>query len=898
MEIVEEARDFVQAKMQSRVALLRAKTRRLQQLSDESDGHCSQTTATPQAESTEPSIHLINITKCRARDKSFKAVASGRIKRPVLAFTFHRRQSLRRLPLDLDGSVASMQGSFSTRAESALGRQRRDRWSLQSASAWTPWPRAPTKTQPDRFSYSLEDDSEDEAVVFRKPRYVTRESTWEGLGYCGLLGHESINESVKLKPSGSFEESQLAKAIQSHESRRQEEGAHDGLQSLVSKEHLPACDEDESHVARRISSDERAKWRSSFNRFRHDGEIHRDDLNKALAHCGFDDRRQALIDEALEQVTRYTALNREEFMQFVCLYESRLHDLYRTEFLKYETSPGAMSVQSLPLLLQELGLEPRRVVLEELLKEVCRAGRPEVLGFRDVAAVMELLRAREGFLVAELDRFRGVFQDFDSDASGDMCAGELGSALSWLGFPYTNDKVQSLYKESDMNGNGVLSESEFVICLRHIQDAELSTIRQFLRERAVANGYGQRISSVRELEALLIKLGYQASAAALIDAMQEAGFCGKTDPEQLIDLSGIRMDMDDVCTLLHCLRNREGFTDAQMNDLRKAFQRNKSDDTERIPTSVLHKVLRWLGHCYTFDRAQQLIYEADPMGDQLDYTTFVKLVRKCRDFDRHAAVAAFHAADESRSGVLEPSEQLEALSTIDLAEFHHLPGPDEKDFTLERFLLRVSKYQEDRLLFLRKFYCFTVAEYETLRCHFNRSDKEGNGTLRRYELARLVETLFPHQSHMPEFRPILVKLLKEANADKSPATDLMALLAVTRKIKDESDVYHCSVYQKTLQSLNFSCREAAEFLSIYLPITEEGSRPVTCEDMLSLFIRSFEMTDGECQLLQAVFNEVLEEKGSGNMVNLGSRGEPGLDFLGFMLVMRRVIEVGVATIAN
>jgi len=96
--------------------------------------------------------------------------------------------------------------------------------------------------------------------------------------------------------------------------------------------------------------------------------------------------------------------------------------------------------------------------------------------------------------------------------------------------------------------------------------------------------------------------------------------------------------------------------------------------------------------------------------------------------------------------------------------------------------------------------------------------------------------------------------------------------------------------------VNFSCREAAEFLSIYLPITEEGSRPVTCEDMLSLFLRSFEMTDGECQLLQAVFNEVLEEKGSGNQVNLGSGTPgPGLDFLGFMLVMRRVIEVGIGS---
>ena len=36
-----------------------------------------------------------------------------------------------------------------------------------------------------------------------------------------------------------------------------------------------------------------------------------------------------------------------------------------------------------------------------------------------------------GFLVSELDRFRGVFQDFDVDASGDMSAGELGSAWPW-----------------------------------------------------------------------------------------------------------------------------------------------------------------------------------------------------------------------------------------------------------------------------------------------------------------------------------------------------------------------------------------------------------------------------------------------------------------------------------
>ena len=35
------------------------------------------------------------------------------------------------------------------------------------------------------------------------------------------------------------------------------------------------------------------------------------------------------------------------------------------------------------------------------------------------------------------------------------------------------------------------------------------------------------------------------------------------------------------------------------------------------------------------------------------------------------------------------------------------------------------------------------------------ADRHGMVWIERYELARLVETLFPHQSHMPEFRPIL-----------------------------------------------------------------------------------------------------------------------------------------------
>ncbi|CAJ1332268.1 unnamed protein product, partial [Effrenium voratum] len=1050
MDVVAEAREFVERQMRSRFAKVRAKTHRLQQ---------------PALKPVCCTVEEQKATETRPLLLTSKSKATKRP--PVSAFSFKCRPS--RAPrLDRDGFVLS--SSFGSRslppgtAQCAAAETAAPR--LESRNAWSPWSRRPSAAHVPRFSFgSVGSDGTEASLTYSSCHgscVGSRVATWGNIGCTGVM--EAEDETREESDAGQV---CAVKTLT--------------LSSILHKE-------PEVEVARRLSWDEQAKWRSSFNRFRHDGEIHKDDLINALEHCGFDDRRPDLVQETLVQVTSYAALDREEFLRFVCLYETRLHELYRSEFHRY-ASEGVMCVSGLPQLLQEFGLEPRRYVLQELLSETQSS---EHLEFHDVAKIMELLRAREGFLVAELERFRRVFQDFDSDASGDMSVNELGSALCWLGFPHSHEKIEVLYQEGDIDRSGSLNESEFVVVLRRIQDGELGTIRSFLQSTENCE-----VSTLKELELLLGKLGYyQTSAAALMEPgthrkasgptrfyaqVHQTGFfqceavdgnclatggpqhtactpnpiecdesmpidtglnlaagvsptvssecytnnpCGKQyltdgdtratgtgdrqywhacsetnpyaevalfaqacvreikiwsradccssqmqgavaevwsdgswkqcggtstdvgikkafsfkcalvgtkarvikkvakdwitiselqvfpksiapscDATMAIDTSrnlaagvsptvssecyknnpcgkqyltdgntratgtgdrqywhackeanpyaevvfaqacvreikiwsradccsaqmqgavaevwsdgswkqcggtstdvGIKkafsfkcalvgtkarvikhtargwitiselqdamqaagigtgedklsadmhLDLDDICTLLHYLRNREGFTDAQMEDLRLAFQKGKQEDAEKIPVSILHKALRWLGHCYTFDRAQQLIYEVDASAGAMDFTTFVKLVRKCRDFERRAAIGAFYAADPRHVGTLDEAGACLALSKIGLLEFQK---GEEQQTDLEHFLLQVMRCQEERLHCLRKNCAFAPGQLEELRYHFKKSDKEGNGVLKRYDLARLVETLFPAQAHLCEFRPFL-----------------------------------------------------------------------------------------------------------------------------------------------
>ena len=56
-------------------------------------------------------------------------------------------------------------------------------------------------------------------------------------------------------------------------------------------------------------------------------------------------------------------------------------------------------------------------------------------------------------------------------------------------------------------------------------------------------------------------------------------------------------------------------------------------------------------------------------------------------------------------------------------------------------------------------------EVVELRKIFHNSDRNGNGTMSRSQLARVVEQLFPRLAHTIEFRPVLTHLFETADQD-------------------------------------------------------------------------------------------------------------------------------------
>ena len=638
---------------------------------------------------------------------------------------------------------------------------------------------------------------------------------------------------------------------------------------------------------RPVTKSEREKWDAAFARYQLDGEIHVDELKGALVMCGFCDARPTVVQKVLEGLTKFNSLNKAEFYLFVVRFEGGLHETYEFEFNQLDTcGRGTIDVLQLEKLLRRIGQPVRRFVLKELVQEVNddetdETSRVDLSGFRKI---QHLIRKREGFTCDELDHFYRVFQRFDRDSSDTMCASEFSNALTWLGFPYGPEKLQEFHRQSDVDGDGQLGEGEFIACLRRVLDEEMKQVESFLGR--IARGGtcpGDR------LKAFIHGLGYSSSPQAILDALSTVAGINEQPGEAGKELQEMKLQLrvDDVCKVLSGLRACDGFTQSELKELKQSFSLSNPEKQEQVQAPVINQALRFLGHRLSLLQTLRIIAEVDADGGtSLDFTMFVKVVRKCNEKDQARTVEVFQDLDAQREGVLDYEQQNEALTVLNCLDSEGcLPRRNSSEMEgadLRVFLGIVDRFKKTCLATFRQHQGFGSVEVEEFWKLFRRCDRDADGHISKSDLVHLIEVVFPIEARCRDFRPFLVQILHSGEEDVSLSfTDFLMIM---RKIVDQQEQIEFLRQREAIERLGFSHAEANQFRELFILADKDNVQRLTLDQIKQMLCKSFSLNDVEMEKLRVIFSHAILGRGE-------TSSPPTAGFIEFLQIMSEVTQM-------
>ena len=132
---------------------------------------------------------------------------------------------------------------------------------------------------------------------------------------------------------------------------------------------------------------------------------------------------------------------------------------YRQAFDMFDRDhSGSIDANELFWVLQSLGLKMTFNEVQDMIEQHDKNGNGE-LEFEEFLVVMAENAAQGG---GGGNEFMEAFQLFDKDGSGKISASELKAVLHSLGQNVTDEQVQMMMDEADVDGDGEIDYMEFV----------------------------------------------------------------------------------------------------------------------------------------------------------------------------------------------------------------------------------------------------------------------------------------------------------------------------------------------------------------------------------------------------------------------------------------------------
>jgi len=124
--------------------------------------------------------------------------------------------------------------------------------------------------------------------------------------------------------------------------------------------------------------------------------------------------------------------------------------------LDYQDGDGTISTKELGAVLRSLGLNPGQDEIDEMIEETDR-DNSGAIDFREFCSLM-VKREREKETVEDLKQ---AFRVFDKDGNGYVSTSELKFVMNKLNVHFTEQELQEMILEADIDGDGQVNFNEF-----------------------------------------------------------------------------------------------------------------------------------------------------------------------------------------------------------------------------------------------------------------------------------------------------------------------------------------------------------------------------------------------------------------------------------------------------
>ena len=131
---------------------------------------------------------------------------------------------------------------------------------------------------------------------------------------------------------------------------------------------------------------------------------------------------------------------------------------------------GSLSVEEITVFLTEMGLDATECGIRKITEEMELEGDVEMEFNEFIQVIVEKVRkVNEGKAIYDM------FQLFDKDGNGYISAQELRSVMQSLGENFSDEVIEEMIDEADMNGDNQIDFFEFVKILSIEDDITLFT---------------------------------------------------------------------------------------------------------------------------------------------------------------------------------------------------------------------------------------------------------------------------------------------------------------------------------------------------------------------------------------------------------------------------------------